>query len=323
MTPSNNSFAIRIRSLQKTFRLGFASRRRLDALRGISFDVQPGQVFGFLGPNGAGKTTTIKTIAGLIFPTQGTVEVLGSPPNCAEIRQRFGYLPENPSFHDHLTGREILRLSANLIDLEPRLAPRRIDDMLELTKLSSASDIQTRRYSKGMAQRLGIAQALLHDPELVILDEPMSGLDPVGRRDVRELIVKLRSQGKTIFFSTHIISDVEEICDFIAILVEGRIVREGRLDELLDSGSREYEVVASRVPEALRHEKRMTDIANIGATKFLVPNEAEAHRLIESLCAAGARLISFNVRSHGLEELFLSEVGQRSVGGLIREDLNP
>jgi ABC-2 type transport system ATP-binding protein len=323
MTATAASSAIRVRDLRKTFRLGFASHRRLEALRGISLEVQPGQVFGFLGPNGAGKTTTIKIIAGLIFPTKGSVEILGSLPNRAEARRRFGYLPENPSFHDHLTGRELLRLSAQLVDLDPRQTSRRIDAMLELTKLPNAGDIQTRRYSKGMAQRLGIAQALLHDPELVIFDEPMSGLDPVGRRDVKELILNLRAQGKTVFFSTHIISDVEEICDHVAILIAGKVVREGRVVDLIGSGAREYEVVATGVPDALRATRAPAHVADNGAMKFLVSDEAEARRLIESLWASGARLLSLNVRKYGLEELFLSEVGQRFVGGQVQGDFKP
>lgn len=323
MTATAASSAIQVRNLRKTFPLGFFSLRRLEALRGISLEVQTGQIFGFLGPNGAGKTTTIKTIAGLIFPTQGSVEILGSPPDRSDTRQRFGYLPENPSFHDHLTGREILRLSANLVDLDARHISRRIDAMLELTKLSNAGDIQTRRYSKGMAQRLGIAQALLHNPELVILDEPMSGLDPVGRRDVKELILNLRTQGRTVFFSTHIISDVEEICDQVAILIAGRVVREGRVEDLVGSGTREYEVVATGVPEAMRAERAPAHVAANGATEYRVPDEAEARRLIEHLWASGARLLSLNVRKYGLEELFLSEVGQRPVGGRVQGDSTP
>jgi ABC-2 type transport system ATP-binding protein len=310
--------AIEVEDLRKTFHLGFFGGRRIDALSGISLQVRPSQVFGFLGPNGAGKTTTIKTVAGLIFPSSGTVRVFGGAPSDVRGRARLGYLPENPAFHDHLTGREALRFLGALSGLSAAGASQRAKEVLELTGLTGAADVQVRRYSKGMAQRLGIAQALLHQPELVILDEPMSGLDPVGRREVKEVIRGLRAQGRTVFFSTHIIADVEEICDEVAILLGGRVVRSGQVEALMADSARQYKVVAVNVPANYRdfepyHRTSERDV-------FLVPDEAKVRSLLESLWAAGARVHSVDVHRHSLEDLFLAEVRKGPMKGRVAFD---
>ncbi|MDA4132474.1 MAG: ABC transporter ATP-binding protein, partial [Thaumarchaeota archaeon] len=277
-------------------------------LRGIDLTVPTRSCFGFLGPNGAGKTTTIKTIMGLIFPTNGSVLLLGKPPTSAATRVNVGYLPENPSFHDHLTGREALRFSCALLKMPKSTHAERTEAVLDLVKIRYAGDLQVRRYSKGMTQRLGIAQALLHNPELVILDEPMSGLDPLGRRDVKDLIVQLHSKGHTVFFSTHIISDVEEICDHVAIVVGGKVTRAGPVAEMLAKEQQDYEIVARKVP---------ADFPNTGelrgreVTTFVRQNEALTQELVKSLWAAGAEVLSMTMRRSGLETVFLGEVAKQ------------
>lgn len=309
---------IAVSELRKTFQIGFARRRKLEALQGIDFDVARGEIFGFLGPNGAGKSTTIKLLAGLLFPSAGEVRVLGGAPADIEVRKRYGYLPETPSFPDYLTGREILGFLGSLVGLDRASARRRAGEMLERTGLSRAGDLQIRRYSKGMVQRLGIAQSLLHQPELVILDEPMSGLDPIGRREVKDIILELRKAGRTVFFSTHIIADVEEICDRVAILLRGKVARTGAVGELIGAGPRQYEIHASGVPPGFTGgvaHQRLPD-----HEVFLVNDEPGARALVERLWAAGSRIQSLNVRRYSLEDLFLSEVGKGPVGGQVTFD---
>lgn len=306
--PTNGAPAIVVDDLRKVFRVGFAQNRQVEALRGVSFSVGRGVTFGFLGPNGAGKTTTIKTIIGLIFPTSGRVEVLGAPPDDAAVRRNVGYLPENPSFPDHLTGREVVELSCNLVQMPRARRQQRTAEVLELVKIAHAADLPVRRYSKGMTQRLGIAQALVHEPQLVILDEPMSGLDPIGRRDVKDLILRLRQAGNTVFFSTHIIADVEEICDEVAIVVGGRAVRFGRVVDLIGGEGREYEIIATGVPGDF---PALGGQVNNGAVHFPAPSEDAARQLIEQLWSRGARVMSLRTRRYGLETIFLEEVAKQ------------
>ena len=315
---SRSDSVVTVEGLRKTFRIGFGGRRKVDALQGIEFEVRRGHLFGFLGPNGAGKSTTIKMLAGLLFPTSGRISVLGGSPTDVAVRSRYGYLPENPAFHDHLTGREILTFMGALLGLEATRVRARTEAMLALTNLQGAADIQVRRYSKGMTQRLGIAQALLHDPELVILDEPMSGFDPVGRREVKDIILDLRSQGKTVFFSTHIIPDVEEICDEVTILVRGRVARSGAVKDLIGSGPRQFEIRATGVPPQFSHDgtRRSAGDQDI----FLVNDEDTARGLVEGLWGAGAKVQALNVHRYSLENLFLTEVGKGAVGGVVSFD---
>jgi ABC-2 type transport system ATP-binding protein len=290
--------------LSKNFEVGFARRRNLPALQDVSLTVRTGTSFGFLGPNGAGKTTTIKILTGLIFPTSGTITVLGESPTVARGRSRMGYLPENPSFPDHLTGAEVVGFSAELLGVPRGRISAEIDRTLALVDLTRAADVQVRKYSKGMTQRLGIAQALLNDPALVILDEPMSGLDPVGRRDIKDLIVRLRSEGKTVFFSTHIIADVEEICDEIAMVSRGRIVRQGAVASLVQSSARETEIVATNVGTRIPGGDPGPD----GSTRFKVADEAKVKPTIEQIWAAGGKVLSVRVSRYSLEEMFMEEL---------------
>src|SRR5262245_33404573 len=237
--------AVSISNLKKSYRVGFLAQGSRPALVDLSLEVQPGEIFGYLGPNGAGKTTTLKILMGLAFADSGSASILGLPLESEGWRHRVGYLPEHPYFYDYLTASEYLDYVGRLFGLEVKERRERARSLLDRVGLASAADISVRRYSKGMCQRLGIAQALLNDPELVFLDEPMSGLDPVGRRLVRELILELRARGRTIFFSTHILSDAEALCDRVALMRSGRLVSIGRLDQILDQGISGVEVLLS------------------------------------------------------------------------------
>ena len=236
---------IAARDLAKTFALGFF-RKKIRAVRGVSFEVGRGEIFGFLGPNGAGKTTTIKMMMGLIFPSAGTVELLGRRVPSVEAKRRIGYLPESPYFYDYLTGEELLHLAGRLFDVPAKQRRERTDFLLERVGLERARKLPLRKYSKGMLQRIGLAQALVGDPELVVLDEPMSGLDPIGRKEIRDLIVSLKAEGRTVFFSTHILPDAELICDRCAIVVGGTLRDVGPLDALLNPRLLHTEIVLER-----------------------------------------------------------------------------
>jgi len=223
---------IRVEAVVKDFRPGLGLRRKR-ILHGISFAVMRGEIFGFVGPNGAGKTTTLKVLMGLIRATSGSASILGHDVRETAFRRHVGFLPENPYFYDFLTGIEILTFYARLSGVARDGRARRVKMLLDWVGLSHAADQRLRTYSKGMLQRIGIAQALVHDPEVVFLDEPMSGLDPIGRVEIRDLILRLRSEGKTVFMNTHILSDVEMVCDRVAIIVEGRIRYLGETHEIL------------------------------------------------------------------------------------------
>lgn len=233
---------IQVSNLEKQFRIGF-SRRRVQAVRGITFQVPRGDIFGFLGPNGAGKTTTIKMLTGLIAPTSGSAKLLGQPIPSADARKRIGFLPENPYIYPYLTPLEFVELCGQLSGLRGAPLRARARQVLERTGVWYAAERPVRRLSKGMLQRSALAAALVGDPELLILDEPMSGLDPMGRKEVKDIIVEERKNGRTIFFSTHILGDVETLCDRVVILRQGKIVVEGKLDELLRQGTKRASVV--------------------------------------------------------------------------------
>ncbi len=215
--------AIEIENLTKDYPYGFLQMKKKRSLEALTMQVQVGEVFGFLGPNGAGKSTTIKLLMRLIFPTAGTARILGKPISDIGMHKDVGYLPEQPYFYDYLTAAELLDYFARFHDFDAAERKRRVAEMLEKVGLATAGRIQLRKYSKGMLQRVGLAQAILHDPAVVVLDEPMSGLDPVGRREVRDIILELKKQGKTVLFSTHILSDAEMLCDRVGVIVGGKL----------------------------------------------------------------------------------------------------
>ncbi len=296
---------IELRNLVKVFRLGLRLKR-VDALRGISFSVPRGVVFGFLGPNGAGKTTTIKILNGLIHPSSGSASVFGRPVGSREVSSRIGYMPEQPYFYDYLSGREILVFYGRLFGLPRALAAKRAEELLERMGLGDAKDRAIRKYSKGMMQRVGLAQALMNDPELVILDEPMSGLDPIGRKAVRDLMVDLKEQGKTLFFSSHILADIEMICDRVAIVHRGQIIEEGSVGRLLARAGERVEVLARSESGAAPLERPTPDRLGELWRYELPPDEIDS--FLGALLEAGARVVSVQPRRATLEDLFLREV---------------
>ncbi|MBM4353621.1 MAG: ABC transporter ATP-binding protein [Deltaproteobacteria bacterium] len=302
---------LKVEELKKTFKVGFA-RKVVDAVRGISFAVEPGEIFGFLGPNGAGKTTTIKTVMDLIRPTSGRVSLFGKPPGDMDARLRVGYLPEQPYFYDYLKPSELLEFFGKLYGIDSAERKRRIDRLLDRVGLGHAKDRTLRRFSKGMLQRAGLAQALIGNPDLVILDEPLSGLDPIGRKELKDVISNLRTEGKTVFFSSHILADIELLCDKIVIIDKGKLRFFGSTRDFLKTGRSEVEIVAAGVPEELlaRVTSEGGAVDRFGnRTKIVVAGE-RSHELVKALLAAGADLDAVVPRTEGLEELFVRMAGK-------------
>ena len=304
--------AVAIEQLTKDFPVGFWRKRPYRALDALSLEVQPGEVFGFLGPNGAGKTTTLKLLMQLIFPTAGRAFILGRPVGDLEVRRRIGFLPEHPYFYDYLTGEELLMYFAGLLGYRRGERRTRAAALLDLVGIGAERRLQLRQYSKGMVQRVGIAQALLNDPEVVFLDEPMSGLDPLGRRDVRSLILRLREEGRTVFFSSHILSDAEVLCSRVAILAGGRLAATGLLTDMLAYEVRGWELVVTNVArEALnRLSVPTTRITAISDGRYTVEfdRHVQPGALISELTASGAGIVSLNPLHATLEEIFLTHV---------------
>ncbi len=299
---------IEVKDLEKTFRLGFLGRKVVAAVKGVSFEVRRGEIFGFLGPNGAGKTTTIKMLTGLIAPTGGEAFLFGQRIPEPESRRRIGFLPENPYVYPYLTPREFIELAGRLSGLRGHALSQRTAEVLELTRITYAADRQVRRLSKGMLQRAGLAAALVADPEMLILDEPMSGLDPVGRKEVKDLIFAERERGRTIFFSTHILSDVEAMCDRVAILREGRVVVSGAMRKLLRGEVLHTEITLAHADEALLEAltgKGMTVSRRVDLAVVLVEGEARVGEVLQAALAGGAQVVEVTPRRETLEDLFL------------------
>jgi len=306
--------AIRTRELTKDFFAGFWRPRPYRALDRLSIEVAPGDVFGFLGPNGAGKTTTLKLLMQLVFPTSGGAEILGRPLGDVAIRRRIGYLPENPYFYDHLTAEELLDYYGQLFGQSAAERRRRVPAVLDRLGIGAERRLALRKFSKGMLQRVGLAQALLNDPEVLFLDEPMSGLDPIGRRDVRALILELRDQGRTILFSSHILSDAEALCSRVAIVAKGRLAAAGRLAELQEFAVQGWELVMSGVPAAAldRVRPRARRILTIAADRYAIelPPDGRPEEVLRELTAAGAAMVSLNPLRETLEDVFIRRVAE-------------
>jgi ABC-2 type transport system ATP-binding protein len=311
---------VRTERLTKDFLTGFWRRRPHRALDALSLDIASGDVFGLLGPNGAGKSTTLKLLIGVLWPTTGRAELLGRPAGNLEARRRLGFLPEHPAFYDHLTAEELMTYFAGLFGYTGEARRRRASEVLDLVGLGADRRRPMRQFSKGMAQRVGLAQALVGDPELVILDEPMSGLDPLGRRDVRHLILTLRDQGRTVLFSSHILSDAELLCNRVGILAKGRLVASGALGDLTAELStragrhaRGWEIVVSNlaVSVADRIGLRLGGVVRIaeGRYSFELAADARPEPLIAELSAAGAQLVSLTPLRTTLEDVFVEHVG--------------
>ncbi len=309
---------VRTEQLTKDFRTGFWRPRAHRALDGLTFEIPSGGVFGLLGPNGAGKSTTLKLLVDLLRPTSGRAELLGRPPGDLGARQRLGFLPEHPTFYDHLTAEELIEYFAGLFGLAGLDRQRRVAAVLDRVGLGADRRRPLRQYSKGMVQRVGLAQALINEPELVILDEPMSGLDPVGRRDVRELILQLRDEGRTVLFSSHILSDAEALCSGVGILAKGRLVANGSLSDLTAGGRGGAEVVvtglnplvADRLAPRLRGITRIAD----GRYSLDLGPDLRPEPLIAELAAAGAVLVSVTPARTTLEDVFVDALGKAGAG---------
>jgi ABC-2 type transport system ATP-binding protein len=297
--------AIEIENLTKDYPYGFLHLKKKRSLEGLTMQVESGEVFGFLGPNGAGKSTTIKLLVGLIFPDAGTASILGKPITDIEMHRDIGYLPEQPYFYDYLTAAEVLDYFARFHDLTAADRSERVARMLKKVGLETARKIQLRKYSKGMLQRVGLAQAILHDPKVVILDEPMSGLDPIGRREVRDIILELKREGRTVLFSTHILSDAEMLCDRVGVIVGGKLRGVGAPGEMVGMKSQGMEIlfelpgggsiVAAVIAKATKTGDRY---------RLQVPEE-ELYAAVDQLRGAGAKILSVAQVKASLEEYFM------------------
>src|SRR5271170_2798091 len=296
--------AIEILGLTKDFPVGFWRKRMRRSLDNLTFQVDEGEVFGFLGPNGAGKTTTMKLLMGLIFPTSGTARVRGRSIDDVEMHREIGYLPEQPYFYDYLTARELLDYYARFSNYSAAERRERVSKFLERVGLTAAGDVQLRKFSKGMLQRAGIAQAILHDPAVVILDEPMSGLDPVGRREVRDIILELKKQGRTVFFSTHILSDAEMLCDRVAVLVGGKLQGVGAPGEIVSIEVQAMEIVFETGPGRPLPSALAQHAAQIGGRYRIEVPEADLYGALEQLRACDARILSVTPLRPTLEDYF-------------------
>jgi len=313
-----SSHLIDVRGITKVFRSKLL-RRPSTALRGVDLAVGEGEVFGFLGPNGAGKTTTIKILLGLIRPTSGTGEVLGRPFGSVEARRSLGFLPDSPNFYQYLSARELLIFAGRLHGLQGPELHRRIETTLDRVGLAEAArSRQVRTYSRGMLQRTGIAAAILPNPRLVILDEPMNGLDPLGRRDFRDLILSLKREGVTVFLSSHVLADIEQTADRVGILSDGRLVECGALNDILSAGDRRIEIcfeLAQR--EALAGVERGLSTLRRGSAGWIgeAVDPDEAGRVVTAILSAGGRLISYQPRRSSLEDFFMKRVERDEAEG--------
>jgi len=298
--------AIEIENLTKEYPHGFLNLKKRTSLEGLSMQVETGEVFGFLGPNGAGKSTTIKLLMRLIFPTSGTARILGRPIDDIAVHKDIGYLPEQPYFYDYLTGAELLDYFARFHDLSATDRGTRVTAMLKKVGLEGAKKIQLRKYSKGMLQRVGLAQAILHDPQLVILDEPMSGLDPVGRLEVRDIILELKRMGKTVMFSTHILSDAEMLCDRVGVIVGGKLRGVGSPDEIVGIKTQGMEILFELTSGGEAKANALSAKATRTGDRYRVKtSEEELYSVLEQVKAAGGRILSVTEVKPTLEEYFM------------------
>ena len=301
------SAVLSIEGVEKSFKSGFIPKRK-DILKGISLAVGEGEIFGYLGPNGAGKTTTIKAVLGLIFPDAGTIELFGRPHLDHRARAKLGFLPENPYFYDYLTAREFLDFYGQLFGLPRDRRAETIPRLLKLVDMERAADLPLRKFSRGMLQRTGLAQALINEPTLVILDEPLGGLDPLGRKEIRDIILRLRDEGRTVFLSSHILQDIEMICDRVAVLVAGRFLCQGRLADLVSETVLFTEITVSGVPEADLTGLGESLSAQAGRTLLKVFDEANIAGVLDLVRARGGRVHALVPRTRTLEDIFVDMV---------------
>jgi ABC-2 type transport system ATP-binding protein len=302
--------AIETQNLTKEYPHGFLHLKRKTSLENLTMQVEDGEVFGFLGPNGAGKSTTIKLLMGIIFPTAGSAQILGKPVSDVSMHQDIGYLPEQPYFYDYLTAAEVLDYFARFHGFRAAERKERVQKMLRKVGLETAGKIQLRKFSKGMLQRVGLAQAIVHDPKLLILDEPMSGLDPVGRREVRDIILELKNAGKTILFSTHILSDAETLCDRVGVIAGGQLRGVGAPGSIVGVKSLGMEITFELTGSGAQIEKVRAKATKSGANYRMSVSEAELYAALEELRGASATIISVTQIKPTLEDFFMELVGK-------------
>ncbi len=305
--------AIRTEGLTKHYELGFWRKRPYVALHDLTLEVEAGEVYGFLGPNGAGKTTTLKLLMQLTYPTAGAAWILGRPVGDTEVKRRIGYLPENPYFYDYLSAEELLTYFASLFGYRGGDRRKRVTAVLDEVGIGAERRMHLRGYSKGMVQRVGIAQAILNEPELVFFDEPMSGLDPLGRREMRQLMLRLRDRGCTIFFSSHILADAEALCSRVGVLAGGRLVAGGRLTDLLAFEPRGWELVVADLPpgDIVDIRGRVTRVVTLAHGRFMLElPQAPPEPIITELTRRGARVVSLNPVRDTLEDFFVRHIAE-------------
>ena len=312
---------VEIVGLSKTYRLGFWMNRRVRALDHLDLTILEGQVYGLLGPNGAGKSTTIKILLNLVRQTSGEASLFGLSPADSAARKLVGYVPENPAPYEYLTGREFVTLAATLGGVSSRDLRQRVNEVLELVGMPRHADLQIRRYSKGMLQRICLAQAIVHRPRLLILDEPTSGLDPVGRRQIRDLILSERQRGTTILFCTHVIPDVEAVCDRVAVLVGGRRVRDGSVQELLTASVPVVEMMVEGVGSSCLEglEDAIVEVQTLGDRLMIRASDAGAQNVLRKVIDTGGRVTQLQAARFSLEDLFLQALDEskHGVGGTL------
>jgi ABC-2 type transport system ATP-binding protein len=301
---------LRIENLHKSFKTGFIPKTK-KILKGISLDVKGGEIFGYLGPNGAGKTTTLKCILGLLFPEKGTIEIFGYHHLSLRAKEKIGFLPENPYFYDYLTASEFLSFYSDLTLVKKEKKQKSIDALLELVGLKHAAGLQLRKFSRGMLQRIGLAQALIDDPFLVLLDEPLGGLDPLGRKEIRDVIVRIKEEGKTVFLSSHILQDIEMICDRVAIILDGQIVNQGSLQNLISEKILFSEITLSGIPAADLEGLGELLTAQSGRILLRVIDEEKIENVFQLVRDKKGKIHSLIPRTETLEDLFVGAVKQR------------
>ncbi len=299
---------LNISNLVKDYKTGF-SGKKTRVLKNVSFDVFKGEVFGFVGPNGAGKTTTFKSILGFVAPTEGSIELLGNEHSNPDVKRKIGYLPENPYFYDYLTGEELLYYMGELHGLKRKYLAEKVDELLQKVRMEHARKVQLRKYSKGMLQRIGIAQALINDPEFLILDEPMSGLDPIGRREIKDLILEEKRKGKTILLSSHMLSDVEALCDRVGIIMGGTVIKIGKIGELLKEIHTDYEMHLEGSGEEVKQSVKDLRIEMEHRAGYIVLkfDEDIKRRVLEAVTRTSAEIVSIHPLRKSLEGLFVEE----------------
>ena len=309
------NYIIEIENLTKDYEVGFLKKKKVRALDNLNLEVEAGQIFGFLGGNGAGKTTTIKILMSLLFPTSGSAKILGADISNVKMHQKIGYCPENPYFYDYLTARELMTYFGELFGFDSLMRKQKTEELLTKVGLDEKDwNKQLRKFSKGMLQRVGLAQSLINEPEIVFMDEPMSWLDPIGRREVRELIAELREKGTTIFMSTHILSDIEALCDRVAIMRNGKLAATGKLDELLtQSGeTQSFEinvknVSAETIGEAISNINGAVVSGKANGASIQVLDEADIELVLREMKKVGGKLVSVQPVKQSLEELFVEK----------------